>query len=531
MKKILLLVFSTVLIKMANAQSVGIGTNSPAASSLFEINSTSKGMLMPRMSSAQRGAIVSPATGLLVFDTDTKTIWTFDGSLWKNLSVGGGGSLTLPFSQSVSSTISAFQITNIGLGAGIEGSSTNEFGIGLSARSTGGFGWALNSFTNRPGAVSVRSTTDSGIAFHGENSYIGNTNTLMNLINRGLAKTGSFQLSNATSVSPNVQIAGNHLGEQLKIFQTNAANSKAAVSIENSGTGEGLEAITTTGVGVLGTSSSGYGVRGETNTSTGTSGVYGLNTGTAGSGVVGISNLINTQGVYGSSTGGIGVRAASTTYRALQAVSTSGTGVYANSGTGLALEVVGNVRISGGNTNPSNGAILTSDASGNAVWKQRRVAFRATGVRLSQTTLANLDFKRVHFALEDFDYGNNFNVLATDNPDAESSVFTAPVAGVYQFNASSRVTGAEGEDLGNVRMQIVRNRNGGITDLTEIYGYDTYTNAPIDAFDDGIFSTSITVKLNAGDKIYVQVHIQGASSGVISAQIGTQFSGFLVFED
>jgi hypothetical protein len=54
----------------AFAQAVGVGTTAPAASAMLEVASTSKGMLVPRMTSAQRTAISSPAQGLLVYQTD-----------------------------------------------------------------------------------------------------------------------------------------------------------------------------------------------------------------------------------------------------------------------------------------------------------------------------------------------------------------------------------------------------------------------------------------------------------------------------
>ena len=55
------------LVLSINAQSVGIGTTTPVASSMLDITSTEKGMLIPRMDSNQRNAIVSPAQGLLIY--------------------------------------------------------------------------------------------------------------------------------------------------------------------------------------------------------------------------------------------------------------------------------------------------------------------------------------------------------------------------------------------------------------------------------------------------------------------------------
>lgn len=56
----------------ANAQT-GIGTSTPNASAKLEIASTDKGFLLPRMTAEQRGLIPSPATGLLVYQTDVPT--------------------------------------------------------------------------------------------------------------------------------------------------------------------------------------------------------------------------------------------------------------------------------------------------------------------------------------------------------------------------------------------------------------------------------------------------------------------------
>ena len=55
-----------------NAQ-IGIGTVTPNVSSQLDIASTTKGMLTPRMTTVQRNAIVTPADGLLVYDTDIKS--------------------------------------------------------------------------------------------------------------------------------------------------------------------------------------------------------------------------------------------------------------------------------------------------------------------------------------------------------------------------------------------------------------------------------------------------------------------------
>jgi hypothetical protein len=72
---------------------VGIGTTNPDDSSMLDIQSTTKGMLIPRMDTSQRTGITSPATGLLVFDTDTQSFWFYSGT-WTELSDGNSDELS-----------------------------------------------------------------------------------------------------------------------------------------------------------------------------------------------------------------------------------------------------------------------------------------------------------------------------------------------------------------------------------------------------------------------------------------------------
>jgi hypothetical protein len=64
----------------------------PNASAALEVNSTTKGFLLPSMTQAQRNAIATPATGLLIFQTDqTAGFYYYNGSTWTALSGAGGG--------------------------------------------------------------------------------------------------------------------------------------------------------------------------------------------------------------------------------------------------------------------------------------------------------------------------------------------------------------------------------------------------------------------------------------------------------
>ena len=65
-----------------NRGNVGIGTTSPDASSVLELNSNTKGLLPPRMTNAERNAISSPAEGLVIYNTTTKCLDFYTGWFW-----------------------------------------------------------------------------------------------------------------------------------------------------------------------------------------------------------------------------------------------------------------------------------------------------------------------------------------------------------------------------------------------------------------------------------------------------------------
>lgn len=58
------------------------------SSAMLDVKSNTKGLLIPRLTTAVRTAMASPATGLLVFDSDLKAFYYHDGSAWVNLSRG-----------------------------------------------------------------------------------------------------------------------------------------------------------------------------------------------------------------------------------------------------------------------------------------------------------------------------------------------------------------------------------------------------------------------------------------------------------
>lgn len=101
MRKLVLLLLANCIAYNLYAQSVGIGTTTPNASAQLEIASANKGMLVPRMSTALREGITTPAKGLLVFDNNTNSFWYHNGGVWTELAAGSGDNLWYKVQDSI----------------------------------------------------------------------------------------------------------------------------------------------------------------------------------------------------------------------------------------------------------------------------------------------------------------------------------------------------------------------------------------------------------------------------------------------
>jgi hypothetical protein len=67
-------------------QFISVGkTTDPVASAALEVVSTSKGFLPPRMTTTEKNAIASPATGLVLYDSTTNKLQCYNGSTWNDL--------------------------------------------------------------------------------------------------------------------------------------------------------------------------------------------------------------------------------------------------------------------------------------------------------------------------------------------------------------------------------------------------------------------------------------------------------------
>jgi hypothetical protein len=177
-----------------------------------------------------------------------------------------------------------------------------------------------------------------------------------------------------------------------------------------------------------------------------------------------------------------------------------------------ATTITGNAQVTGGTftsrgfVDNATAAAWNIDASGrllnNGTTQTAFAAFRATSQQTSGTTLI--------FNTEQFDTGSNYN--------ASTGVFTAPVAGVYSFSASGQFTNSTGSNLG-AQMRIQCSSAGDVAGSSFLYASGVTFSV----------STSVVVRLNAGETVQVILNSALSSLFVLDTQAFSRFSGALLY--
>jgi hypothetical protein len=119
------------LFTISTKAQVGIGTTTPDASARLQVDANAstnaKGFLPPRVTASEKAGIVSPATGLIVYQTDgTKGFYYFDGTAWNLLTIATSA---VPYSGATGAVnLGAYDLTvngiTVGKGANNNASST-----------------------------------------------------------------------------------------------------------------------------------------------------------------------------------------------------------------------------------------------------------------------------------------------------------------------------------------------------------------------------------------------------------------------
>ena len=245
MKKITLLLGAFIALT-AQAQ-VGIGTSSPVASSILDLTSTTKGMLVPRMTATQKSDISSPATGLLIYQTDGTTgFYYYTGSAWIGLPNSGllskvegtdfTGSLLVGHATTGTLTTAEYN-TGIGLGA-------------LQAVTTGVYNTAsgfLGLCSNTTGLMNTASGADALYS-----NTAGNYNTASGVRALFSNTTGSFNTASGVYA-----LSSNTTGDQNTALGNYALNVNTT-GYQNTAVGDNAGYYTNAGIDNLTSNTSVY---------------------------------------------------------------------------------------------------------------------------------------------------------------------------------------------------------------------------------------------------------------------------------
>jgi hypothetical protein len=161
---------------------VGIGIPSPNASAILDLNSTTKGLLSPRLTTAQRNAIVSPAAGLIIYNTTKKCLEWYTGTVWYN----GCGNQDGEPSSGGSAVVSAYSCTKDSKGTlevGIEASgvtqtitaSVDKIGTYAISAIANGVTFSGSGTFSETGSQDIVLTASGVLTFAGATNYVLNT--------------------------------------------------------------------------------------------------------------------------------------------------------------------------------------------------------------------------------------------------------------------------------------------------------------------------------------------------------------------
>ncbi len=243
---IVLVLITTTWIKAQN--NVGIGTTTPDASSIVDMQSTSKGMLVPRMTTAQRLAIVSPANSLLVYDTNFDCYYYYITATtsWVSLCSAGSGATGSTGPTGAAGSIGATGPTG---NNGIDGATGNTGSPGTNGidGATGPTGVAGS--TGNTGATgstgTIGATGNTGVAgATGSTGVTGSTGTIGATGTTGVAGTTGPTGPTGVTFKQGVFLAASHTvttttwaNVPTMTFTFTAQNTSAFVCFSASGYG------------------------------------------------------------------------------------------------------------------------------------------------------------------------------------------------------------------------------------------------------------------------------------------------------
>lgn len=160
---LLFLTFSTT----STAQGVTIGSNTPAhPSATLELKSTNGGLLLPRLSTAQRNAILSPSPGLMIYNSSNECMEVYHATGWKAFSCSCSAAPPTPQSILGPTQVCAQQTAVQYYVAPVPGASTYTWSVTGGATVQSGQGNTLITvdFSTGQGSISVAASNYCGTA-------------------------------------------------------------------------------------------------------------------------------------------------------------------------------------------------------------------------------------------------------------------------------------------------------------------------------------------------------------------------------
>ena len=200
---------AAVLLTVSTYGQVGIGTTNPDASAALEITSSTKGVLIPRMTEAQRDAIPSVATGLMIYQTDgTVGFYYYNGSSWTNVGITGAQASAITANTAKVGYTDALVSANEDVVA-----NTAKVGITEAQASAITTNTAKVGITSAEASAIVQNTAKVGItesqasAITANTAKVGITTSQASAITANTAKVG-FTTSQASAITANTAKVG-----------------------------------------------------------------------------------------------------------------------------------------------------------------------------------------------------------------------------------------------------------------------------------------------------------------------------------
>jgi len=202
---------------------LGIGTLTPNAAAILDLSSTTRGFLLPRMTTAQRSSMPSVTTGLIVFDTSLGRLMYYDGTQWVLFGKGDGWStsgnaLTNPATNYIGTTDAVdLSVRTAGIDR-LRIDATGRIGIGIT---TPGYPLHVTGTTAASGALGYFDLTTTtnvgyGAAVYANTAGASTTNLygLYGYVSNSLTgqSTAVHGLSSVTSAATAVGVQGNGQG-------------------------------------------------------------------------------------------------------------------------------------------------------------------------------------------------------------------------------------------------------------------------------------------------------------------------------